>query len=251
MVAILANLTKIHVAVAVVFAALSYREFSWQQHCNALAEQLERSKEETATLTYRLEIEESACELGSEDSMARLAQAFKAKLRTTQPLYFYFSADTLIQTLALASMMWYERFSVHCDVAIGRLAGAGGEQGILKELDGFVKQFVLRRAPMVTFLGFLFIFWCSILAWFGLFVDRSSFVTTCLRMLLCYAHALPLNLIFCNTMQLFNGNYLPSSSPEWRRSLQDVHWWVWFVSRLFGVHDMMVRNSTILRIVLD
>jgi hypothetical protein len=82
--------------------------------------------------------------------------------------------------------------------------------------------------------------WCICqLAWLGV-GSKSSLVAHMYRFAMSYTHGLIFSVAVIHLMQL--RPYLPSGYIEWRKSVVDPYWWLWFVTRLFGITTFDTRT---------
>lgn len=108
-----------------------------------------------------------------------------------------------------------------------------------------LKEFLIRRFPVTSTLFFTSIIVVSSLAWLGL-IDRSFFVRSTIKIVINWTFAGPLSFTINSFWRL--RKYFPELKDKeaWLRSLKDVKWWIWLLSRLIGVYDLPSGTEMVL-----
>lgn len=154
------------------------------------------------------------------------------KVLPIRPDPVFFHPLGLLRLAVFYSMMLLEYHYVY-DLS-AKKEECNWDQNILRIVD----LFVLRCYPLTTTSVLGSIVLGSIGAWWGIFfTDRFQFASDALHGLLSLGLASFLSFFTINLLTM--RKYLPHSVDQWKKALVDGKWWLWIISRIWGMRDYL------------
>jgi hypothetical protein len=171
-----------------------------------------------------------------QQSAANTVEAVKKEI----PNYLGFTA--LLQIVFLLSCILFEFHLLYSGI---NLKDAGKNVNVLLIVQTL--NFLSKYHPITSLCLGVYIIAKSSLAWLGFF-NRNDFVHEMFRWMLSYYFAGLIGYIINSLAGA--GKYLPKDWNGWKESVQQSSWWMWLVSRAFGLHNPALAGGNLLWLAL-
>lgn len=250
------------------------REWRWYQHLSSKQREVTRLTELNENLMLRVKMDEDllfttvdrlknattksldTCSSENEGEACQLLPIKDLKDETMQksivwPDPVYFTWRSLFQVGGLMTMFMLESYAAYAFHKQSKnTENHNNSEVVTKALLWKVRLFLSRHHPISTITFFTTVFFTACVAWMG-FITRSVFVHETMNWLLSFYCASVFSYFFHNFLQL--KHYLPTTTESFMQSIRNFHWWVWLISRFFGIveYDTIITSSTILWFIVS
>lgn len=241
-----------------------YREWSWSSWGNQRRDEITNLHEQVFALKlqHKAEVDSFAIlleQLSSEDKTMLLqcnTTDILKNLSTSvgqavgNKSISSFQASDSIGTYSVFSWKMFFLIAGFCAFIMYELDGIYGiteavntaDETYNKELDSHIRSFLIRHHPLLSCLFFVIWYLFSWLGWLGL-VNNVSLVNNAMMSL--FGMIVSTIIIFAGTNIRQIWKYLPKTMENMKNRCSDLEWWGWFLSRLFGFHDMKSATTSL------
>lgn len=221
---------------AIVFVGFIVREVRWNASLSNSEDKYSRLLKDYEALMWRLQINEESCfkndlvlteqsSIDTNNNNESVVHHSNSKVQVFLEVSWFDRNDFILYLLTIATKLgeiYFSHPSIYPESrTMGNFSG-----------NRLFRKFVVAYFPVSNFFVSLVLLLWGCLAWLTI-CSQERFVQFSLKFLLCWVMGSVGAVMISSIVRL--RKYLPHTWSDWQAEMTKVHWWAWFLLRLFGL----------------